>query len=121
MSIAQRERAALVDTMRTVGPEAPTLCDGWNVRDLAAHLMIREYRLDASPGILIPFFAGHTEKVQNDVAQHTDWDELLREGRLRSAGLFTAQAARPGGQCRRDVHPPRGRPSRPAGLGAPRA
>ncbi len=79
MSIAQRERAALVDTMRTVGPEAPTLCDGWNVRDLAAHLMIREYRLDASPGILIPFFAGHTAKVQNDVAQHTDWDELLRK------------------------------------------
>ena len=41
--------------------------------------MIREYRLDASPGILIPFFAAHTEKVQNDVAQHTDWDELLRK------------------------------------------
>ncbi len=77
MSIAQRERAALVDTMRVVGPEAPTLCDGWNVRDLAAHLVIREYRLDAAPGILIPFFAGHTAKVQNDVAQHTDWDELI--------------------------------------------
>ena len=79
MSIAQRERAALVDTMRIVGPEAPTLCDGWNVRDLAAHLMIREYRPDASPGILIPYFAGHTEKVQNEVAQNTDWDELLRK------------------------------------------
>jgi uncharacterized protein (TIGR03085 family) len=77
VSIARRERAALVETMRATGPEAPTLCDGWNVRDLAAHLMIREYRPDASPGILIPYFAGHTEKVQNDVAQNTDWDELL--------------------------------------------
>jgi uncharacterized protein (TIGR03085 family) len=77
VSIAQRERAALVDTLRGVGPEAPTLCEGWQTRDLAAHLMIREYRLDAAPGILIPFFAGHTAKVQDEVAQHTEWNELL--------------------------------------------
>lgn len=77
MSVAQRERATLVETLRSVGPEAPTLCEGWNTRDLAAHLAIREYRLDAAPGILIPFFAGRTDKVQKDVAQHTDWDELL--------------------------------------------
>ena len=77
MSIAQRERAALVDTLRGAGPQAPTLCEGWNTRDLAAHLMVREYRLDAAPGILIPFFAGRTTKVQTHVAQHTDWDELV--------------------------------------------
>jgi uncharacterized protein (TIGR03085 family) len=77
VSVAQRERAALIETMRNVGPGAPTLCEGWNTRDLAAHLVIREYRLDAAPGILIPFFAGRTDKVQNDVAQHTDWDELV--------------------------------------------
>lgn len=63
--------------MRGVGPDAPTLCEGWTTRDLAAHLVIREYRLDASPGILIPFFAPHTEKVQNEVAERTDWDTLL--------------------------------------------
>jgi uncharacterized protein (TIGR03085 family) len=78
VSIAQRERAALVETMRATGPDAPTLCDGWNVRDLAAHLVVRERRLDAAPGILIPFFAGHTEKVQNDVVQ-TDWDTLVNK------------------------------------------
>ena len=77
VSVAQRERAALVDTMRSLGPDAPTLCDGWTTRDLAAHLVIREYRLDASPGILIPRFAGHTAKVQNEVAGQTDWDALL--------------------------------------------
>ena len=77
MSVAQRERAALVDTLREVGPEAPTLCEGWNTRDLAAHLMIREYRLDAAPGILVPFFADHTAQVQNSVARQTDWNELL--------------------------------------------
>ena len=63
--------------MRGVGPEAPTLCEGWNTRDLAAHLMIREYRLDAAPGIVIPFFAGRTDKVQTEVAQNTDWDRLV--------------------------------------------
>jgi uncharacterized protein (TIGR03085 family) len=77
VSVAQRERAALVDTLRGVGPEAPTLCEGWKTRDLAAHLMIREYRLDAAPGIVIPFFAGHTAKVQDDVVQRTDWNELV--------------------------------------------
>jgi uncharacterized protein (TIGR03085 family) len=77
VSVAQRERAALVETIRSVGPEAPTLCEGWNTRDLAAHLVIREYRPDAAPGILSPLFARHTANVQNDVAQHTDWDELV--------------------------------------------
>jgi uncharacterized protein (TIGR03085 family) len=77
VSVAQRERAALVDTMRGVGPDAPTLCEGWKARDLAAHLMIREYRLDAAPGIVIPFLASHTAKVQNQVAEQTDWDELV--------------------------------------------
>jgi uncharacterized protein (TIGR03085 family) len=78
VSIAQRERAALVETMRATGPDAPTLCDGWNVRDLAAHLVVRERRLDAAPGILIPFFAGHTAKVQSDMVQ-TDWDALVNK------------------------------------------
>jgi uncharacterized protein (TIGR03085 family) len=77
VTVAQRERAALVETMRGLGPDAPTLCEGWTTRDLAAHLVIREYRPDAAPGIIIPFFAGHTAKVQNDVAGRNDWDQLL--------------------------------------------
>jgi uncharacterized protein (TIGR03085 family) len=76
MSVAQKERAALVTTMRAVGPEQATLCGDWNTRDLAAHLVIRERRLDAAPGILIPKFAGHTERVQNQVATN-DWNALL--------------------------------------------
>jgi uncharacterized protein (TIGR03085 family) len=77
MSVAQRERAALVAALRDVGPDAPTLCDGWDARDLAAHLMVREYRVDAAPGILIPRFAAHTARVQDDVAEHTEWDDLV--------------------------------------------
>jgi uncharacterized protein (TIGR03085 family) len=77
MSVAQRERAALVDSLRDIGPDAPTLCEGWKTRDLAAHLVVREYRPDAAPGILIPFFAAHTAKVQDEVAGRTEWDELV--------------------------------------------
>ncbi|OBK26904.1 TIGR03085 family protein [Mycobacterium asiaticum] len=77
MSVARRERAALVETILETGPEAPTLCEGWNTRDLAAHLVVREHRIDAGPGILIPFFAGHTEKVQNEVAANTEWNDLV--------------------------------------------
>lgn len=69
MSMAQRERQDLVRAMADAGPDAPTLCQGWKVRDLAAHLIIRERRLDAAPGILLKPFAGHLEKVQREVAQ----------------------------------------------------
>jgi uncharacterized protein (TIGR03085 family) len=77
MTAAQRERAALVETMRTLGPDAPTLCGDWTTRDLAAHLVVREGRLDTTPGIAVPFLAGYTEKVRSQVAKSTDWDELL--------------------------------------------
>jgi uncharacterized protein (TIGR03085 family) len=77
MTAAQRERAALVETMRVVGPEAPTLCGDWTTRDLAAHLVVREGRLDTTPGIAIPFLAGYTEKVRRQTAESTDWEVLL--------------------------------------------
>jgi uncharacterized protein (TIGR03085 family) len=77
MTAAQRERSALVETMRGAGPDAPTLCGEWKTRDLAAHLVVRERRLDATAGVLVPFLAGYTEKVQRQVTQSTDWDGLL--------------------------------------------
>src|SRR6478736_2568304 len=77
MSVAQRERAALVETLRSVGPDAPTLCGGWTTRDLTAHLVLREYRLDAAPGITVPALAGYTATVQQQITESTDWDALL--------------------------------------------
>jgi uncharacterized protein (TIGR03085 family) len=77
MTAAQRERAALVETMHTVGPDAPTLCGDWTTRDLAAHLVVREGRLDATAGVAVPFLAGYTAKVQRQVTESTEWDELL--------------------------------------------
>lgn len=82
MSFAQRERGALVVSMAEIGPDAPTLCGEWTVRDLAAHLVIRERRPDASPGILISALAGYTEGVRRKAAQRpfTELLEQVREG-----------------------------------------
>ena len=42
MTLAATERAALADALLAVGPSAPTLCEGWDAHDLAAHLWSRE-------------------------------------------------------------------------------
>ncbi len=38
-----RERLALCDLLLELGPDAPTLCEGWTTADLAAHLVLREH------------------------------------------------------------------------------
>jgi uncharacterized protein (TIGR03085 family) len=42
-SIDARERRELCDLLETLGPDAPTLCEGWTTADLAAHLVLREH------------------------------------------------------------------------------
>ena len=42
MSWVQTEQDALVRTLRSANPDAPTLCEGWDVRRLLAHLVQRE-------------------------------------------------------------------------------
>ncbi|HVC42054.1 MAG TPA: maleylpyruvate isomerase family mycothiol-dependent enzyme [Candidatus Saccharimonadales bacterium] len=41
--IDSRERIALCDLLLELGPDAPTLCEGWTTADLAAHLVLREH------------------------------------------------------------------------------
>ncbi len=45
MPWVEKERTALVATLRSADPEGPTLCEGWNVRRLLAHLVQREHDL----------------------------------------------------------------------------
>ncbi|MGV9677515.1 TIGR03085 family metal-binding protein [Nocardia sp. NPDC003482] len=78
MSMAQRERAALVVTMTEAGPDAPTLCGTWTARDLAAHLVVRERRPDAAPGILLKPLAGYLDSVQASAARRP-FAELLEQ------------------------------------------
>ena len=49
MSFAQKERERLAELFLEVGPDAPTLNEGWTTRDLAVHLLIRESKPAAAP------------------------------------------------------------------------
>lgn len=80
VTFAQDERHALVDSMIEHGPDAPTLCGQWTNRDLAAHLILRERRFDATLGILVPPLAARTERVQASIARRP-WSSLLDDVR----------------------------------------
>lgn len=75
-SLATAQRQALSDLFDRVGPDAPTLNEGWTTRDLAAHLATRDRRPDAAAGIMVPALAGHTAKVQRTYAARP-WPELV--------------------------------------------
>jgi uncharacterized protein (TIGR03085 family) len=66
--LAQDERQALADLLLDLGPDQPTLCEGWTTRDLAAHLVTRERRPDASAGLLVPPLRGRLERVRRELA-----------------------------------------------------
>lgn len=74
---AQRERLLLADLLESAGPEAPTLCEGWTTRDLAAHVVVRERRGDASAGLVIPLLAERSERVRKEFADKP-YQELIR-------------------------------------------
>lgn len=44
MAWTEQERDALVETLLAADPEAPTLCAGWSVHRLLAHLVLREHQ-----------------------------------------------------------------------------
>ncbi|MER7915182.1 MULTISPECIES: TIGR03085 family metal-binding protein [unclassified Streptomyces] len=76
-TFAKRERLLFADLLETVGPDAPTLCEGWRTRDLAAHVIVRERRPDAAGGALVKRLAPRLEKV---MAEYTakPYEELIR-------------------------------------------
>lgn len=77
MTHARGERTALCDLFDRLGPGAPTLCEGWDTADLAAHLAVRERRPDAMPGIALRPLAGHTASVQNRLKAKRSFPELV--------------------------------------------
>jgi len=76
LNFAQIERQELCNLFDELGPDVPTLCEGWSARDLAAHLVVRERRPDAALGILAAPFERHGEKVRLQYAAKP-WDELV--------------------------------------------
>ncbi|ARP69754.1 TIGR03085 family protein [Streptomyces pluripotens] len=81
-TFAKRERLLLADLLETTGPDAPTLCEGWRARDLAAHVVVRERRPDAAGGALIKQLAPRLDRVMEEFAAkpYEDLIQLIRTG-----------------------------------------
>jgi uncharacterized protein (TIGR03085 family) len=77
VSYAQDERAALAALLDETGPDRPTLCEGWQTRDLVAHLVLRERRPDAALGVMGGPLAGHTARVQRQYLDKYSYPELI--------------------------------------------
>lgn len=75
---SRTERADLAATLRSVGPHAPTLCGQWSALELLSHLVLRESRVDAIAGIVLPFAAGYTSRTQRQLEQRYGFDGLVR-------------------------------------------
>lgn len=79
MGVARDERLSLCGLLDRLGPDAPTLCEGWRTREMAAHLVTRDRRFDA-----IPAYAGvgaleaRTTAIEERVAREHDYRTLVR-------------------------------------------
>jgi uncharacterized protein (TIGR03085 family) len=81
-TFAKRERLLLADLLETAGPDAPTLCEGWRTRDLAAHVVVRERRPDAAGGTLIRQLATRLDRVMDEyrAKPYEELVQLIRTG-----------------------------------------
>lgn len=64
--VSSTERANLAESLRSAGPTAPTLCTGWNTRDLLAHLIMSDSRLDGVIASYIPFTKNYAKSVADN-------------------------------------------------------
>ncbi len=90
---ARAERAHTCDALLTVGPAAPTLCEGWTAADLAAHLYIRDNEPGNSFGALIPALAGRLadRMAELKAGDYAELVEKVRRGPSRRS-LFAIPA-----------------------------
>ena len=61
--LALRERQELCDLALALGPDAPTLCEGWDAQDLVSHLLVRERNPISSLGNVVPPLSGLNERA----------------------------------------------------------
>jgi uncharacterized protein (TIGR03085 family) len=79
MGIATDERRALCDLLEELGPASPTLCEGWDTYDLAAHLVTRDRRPDAGPGLVIGALHSYTAMLEHRRRAGTPYERLIEQ------------------------------------------
>lgn len=68
MHYVEPSREVLAETLLAAGPHSPTLCEGWETRDLAAHLFLREHRPSVGLAMVIKPLAAISEKSLRKLA-----------------------------------------------------
>ncbi len=121
LDIDQRERAQLSDLFDELGPDAPTLSGDWTTADLSAHLVVRERKPLAMPGILIGGrFEATTERLMAAELERYGYAGVV--DRVRTGPPIGPMALRPVGRLvntieyvvhHEDVRRPAGRGPRP--------
>jgi uncharacterized protein (TIGR03085 family) len=94
VTYSRDERLALAALLEETGPDAPTLCAGWQTRDLAAHVVVRERRPDAALGMMGGPLAGYAARVQRGYLGRYSYPELI--GIFRSGPPRLSPFAIPG-------------------------
>jgi uncharacterized protein (TIGR03085 family) len=82
------QRQGLCDTLTKLGPDAPTLCEGWTTADLAAHLMIREREPLAAAGIALPGPFARLNRRRMDAAKASGYERAIDWLRSGPHGLW---------------------------------
>lgn len=78
MSFAASERARLATLLLELGPDAPTLCEGWATRDLAVHLLLRESDLLAAAGMFLPVGQRRLDQATERQLRR-DYEDVVRQ------------------------------------------
>jgi len=93
--LARHERSALCSTALVVGEDAPTLCEGWDVKDLICHLLLRESSLIGAPGMAVPALSGLTDREMHRLRRQpfAHLVERLESTKLRAFALPPVDAA----------------------------
>ncbi len=78
MTFSAAQRNKLKELFLQLGPNAPTLCEGWETKDLAAHLWIRENRVDAAAGMFISQLQPRLERLTEETLAR-DYETVVQE------------------------------------------
>jgi uncharacterized protein (TIGR03085 family) len=78
--MSRSERAALCNAALEAGEGAPTLCEGWTVKDLVIHLLIRERDPVGATAIVVPQLDGLAQRSARRM-QDQDFSALVERVR----------------------------------------
>lgn len=65
------EREQLAEALSAVAPDAPTLCEGWQARHLAAHVVLREHSPVVGLALAVPPLSGRAESAIDRLADES--------------------------------------------------